>query len=143
LDIGLPLGPGVTLISGPAPRHIEAGVPPRAPPGIELAFMVAILLAVLVLTGGGWAAALSDLPALGIVSVAPAFGVAILSCTGLVASRLGVPLHGLAGAGLVGGIAIAGWITALVRRDRRHTSGSPTGSGISAHADVRQIGAQP
>lgn len=117
LDVGLSLGPGVHLISGPLPRDVQAGVPPRAPPGIALAFMVAILLVVLLLTGGGWAA-LSDLPVLGILSVAPALGLAILSCAGLVASRLGVPLHGLGGSGLVGGIAVVGWLAAVLRRRR-------------------------
>jgi hypothetical protein len=114
-DVGLSLGPGVHLISGPLPRDVEVGVPPRAPPGIALAFQVAILLFVLLLTGGGWAA-LSDLPVLGIVSVAPAFGLAILSYAGLVASRWGVPLHGLGGGLLVSGIAIAGWVAAFLRR---------------------------
>lgn len=116
-DVGLSLGPGVHLISGPLPRDVEVGVPPRAPPGIALAFQVAILLFVLLLTGGGWAA-LSDLPVLGIVSVAPAFGLAILSCAGLVASRSGAPLHRLGGGCLVGGIAVAGWVAAVLRRRR-------------------------
>lgn len=120
--IGRSLGPGVTLISGPVPRRIEAGVPPRAPAAIELVIMFAILLAILIITGGGWAA-LSDLPVLGIVSVAPAFGVAILSGAGLVASRLVGPLRGPAGAGLVGGIALAGWATAMFSRARRRPRG--------------------
>jgi hypothetical protein len=138
-DIGVPLGPGVTLISGPAPRHVEAGVPPRAPPGIELAFTLAILLAVLILTGGGWAA-LSDLPVLGIVSVAPAFGVAILSYAGLVASRLGGPLRGPAGAGLVGGIALAGWATAIVSRARRRPRGlQDRGSRVADVGDRQSL----
>ena len=95
-----------------------------------MAFMVAILLVVLVLTGGGWAAALSDLPALGIVSVAPAFGIATLSCAGLAASRLGVPLRGPAGAGLVGGIAVAGWAAAIFTRTRGNTAGAPLEVGV-------------
>jgi hypothetical protein len=127
LDSGHLLGPGVHLIAGPVPRDVQAGVPPRAPSGIALAFTLAVLLAVLLLTGVGWAA-LSDLPALGIVSVAPAFGLAILSCTGFVASRLGVPLHGLAGAGLVCGIALAGWVAAILRRARPDAATSREGS---------------
>jgi hypothetical protein len=130
LDIGLALGPGVRLISGPSPRDVESGVPPRAPPAIALAFAVAGLLAVLVLTGAGWAA-LSDLPALGIVSMAPAMAVAILGCAGLVASRLGVPLNGLGGAVVVGGIAVTGWITAILQRARRGS------------ADPQEIGVRP
>lgn len=128
LHIGLSVGPGVHLVSGPRPRDVEAGVPPRAPPGIALAFMVALLLAVLLLSGGGWAL-LSDLPALGIVSVAPAFGLATLSCAGLVASRFGIPLHGLGGAGVVAGVAIAGWALGILRRVRQGSSAPREGSG--------------
>jgi hypothetical protein len=128
--IGTPLGPGVHLISGPAPRGVEPGLPPRAPPSIAMAFTVVILLSVLVFTGGGWAASLSDLPALGIVSVAPAFGVAILGALGLVASRVGIPLRGLGGIGLVALIAISGWVAALLvrRRDGGPPSSEPPGS---------------
>jgi hypothetical protein len=118
--IGTPIGPGVHLLSGPGPRGVEPGVPPRAPPPIVMALTVVILLSVLVFAGGGWAATLSDLPVLGFVSMAPAFGVAILGGTGLVASRLGVPLRGGGGIGLVGLIAISGWVAALlVRRGNR------------------------
>ena len=95
-----------------------------------MAFTVVILLSVLVFTGGGWAATLSDLPALGVVSVAPAFGVAILGALGLVASRVGLPLRGLGGMGLVALIAISGWMAALLvrRRDGGTPSSEPMGS---------------
>ncbi len=115
--IGRPLGPGVHLIFGPDADGIEVGAPPRAPPPILLAGSVVVLLGVLVFSGGGWAS-LTDLPGLGIVSVAPAFGVAILTSVGLLASRVGVPLHPPWGTVLVAAVGIAGWVAALVRRER-------------------------
>jgi hypothetical protein len=116
VDAGVPLGPGVHVLVGPR-SEVEPGAIPRAPPAIGLAAGVAVLLAVLVLTGIGWAA-LTDLPALGVVSVAPALAVALLTCAGFVASRLGIPLHGWGGAGLVVGIAAVGWIAAIARSRR-------------------------
>jgi hypothetical protein len=115
--VGSTLGPGVHLISGPDAGDIEAGVPPRAPPPFDLARSTVLLLAVLAFSGGGWAS-LTDLRALGVVSVAPAFGLAILTSVGLVASRLGVPLHRPWGAGVVAVVGIAGWVVALLRQGR-------------------------
>jgi hypothetical protein len=78
---------------------------------------VVLLLGLLAFSGGGWAA-LTDLPGIGIVSVAPAFGVAILASVGLLASRAGVPLHPPWGTALVAFVGIAGWVVALLRRGR-------------------------
>lgn len=119
--VGRALGPGVHLIWGPEVRAVEVGVPPRAPPALDLAGSAALLLAVLVFSGGGWAS-LADLHALGIVSLAPAFGVAVLSLIGLAASRVGVPLHRPWGACLVAAVGIVGWTAAFVRRGRRTSS---------------------
>jgi hypothetical protein len=129
LEVGRLLGPGVHLIAGPVPRNVLAGATPRAPSGIALAFAAVLLLAILMVSGGGWAAALSDLPPFGIVSAAPALGVAIMCCAGLIASRLGIPLHGLGGAGLVCGIVLAGWTAAIVRRI--HGDPAPARDGSS------------
>jgi hypothetical protein len=116
-DVGRSLGPGVHLISGPQAHDIDVAVPPRAPPPLDLASSSALLLAVLAFGGGGWAW-LTDLRTLGIVSLAPAFGVAILTSVGLVASRLGVPMHRPWGAGLVAAVGIVGWVVAFLRRGR-------------------------
>jgi hypothetical protein len=118
VDAGTTLGPGVHLISGTSPGDVETGMPPRAPPPLHLAFSIALLLTVLVFCGGGWAS-LTDLPVLGVVSVAPAFGMAILSLTGTVVGRAGSPLRGPWGAGLVVTIGLAGWVASIVSRRRR------------------------
>jgi hypothetical protein len=115
--VGRSLGPGVHLISGPDAEGLQVGTPPRAPPPIHLAGSVVLLLGVLAFSGGGWAS-LTDLPGIGVTSVAPAFGVAILTSVGLLASRAGVPLRPPWGTVLVATVGIAGWVVALVRRGR-------------------------
>ena len=121
-DVGLLLGPGVRLVSGSPPGVVEVAEPPRAPPAFSMAIALVALLTVLVLAGVGWAAALSDLPPLGVVSVAPAYGIAIMSVAGLVTGRLGLPLRGLSGICLMGGVALAGWAVGIVERARRRSS---------------------
>ncbi len=115
--VGRSLGPGVHLISGPEPEGIQVGAPPRAPPPLHLAASVVVLLGLLAFSGGGWAS-LTDLPGIGVASVAPAFGVAILTSVGLLASRAGVPLHPPWGTVLVAAVGIAGWLAAFARRGR-------------------------
>jgi hypothetical protein len=121
-DVGVPLAPGVHVLVGPR-AEVQPGAIPRAPPAIGLAFGIAALLALLVIIGGGWAA-LTDLPALGAVSVAPALAVALMTCAGLVASRVGLPLRGWSGVGLVLGVAGVGWVAAIVRLRRGEPSGT-------------------
>jgi hypothetical protein len=115
--VGRSLGPGVHLIFGPDAEGLQVGTPPRAPPPIHLAGSVVLLLGLLAFSGGGWAS-LTDLPGIGVASVAPAFGVAILTSVGLLASRAGVPLHPPWGTVLVAAVGIVGWLVALVRRGR-------------------------
>lgn len=124
--VGRSLGPGVHLIFGPDPEGIQVGAPPRAPPPIHLAASVVVLLGLLAFTGGGWAS-LTDLPGIGIASVAPAFGVGILTAGGLLASRAGVPLHPPWGTVLVTAVGIAGWVLALVRRRRPNAGENRSG----------------
>ena len=117
--VGRSLGPGVHLIFGPDPESTQVGAPARAPTPIHLAASVAVLLGLLAFSGGGWAS-LTDLPGIGIASVAPAFGVGILTAAGLLASRAGVPLHPPWGTVLVAAVGVAGWVLAIVRRRRPH-----------------------
>jgi protein-S-isoprenylcysteine O-methyltransferase Ste14 len=130
--VGRSLGPGVHLIFGPDAEAFEVGAPPRAPPPLHLAASVVVLLGLLSFSGGGWAASLTDLPGIGVVSVAPAFGVAILISVGLLASRAGVPLHAPWGTILVAVVGIAGWGVALVQRRRPSVGEDRTGYGSSS-----------
>ena len=118
-SLGRQLGPGVHLISGATSPGVRAGEPPRAPPGVALGLSTVALLALLVVTGGGWATLLTGLPRIGVASVAPAFGTAVLACIGFAASRLHMPLHGFTGAGLVVAVAVSGWAAAYIGRSRR------------------------
>jgi hypothetical protein len=118
LDTGRLVGPGVHLLVGPDPREVRPGSLPRAPSGLVLVLALVGSLGVLLVVGSGWAA-LSDLPVLGVVGVAPAFGLATLSVAGLVTSRMGIPLHGLGGIGVIVGVALAGWTAAMLLRPQR------------------------
>lgn len=115
--VGRSLGPGVHLIFGPDAERVQVGAPPRAPRPLHLAVSVVVLLGLLAFSGAGWAS-LTDLPRIGVVCVAPAFGVAILTSVGLLASRVGVPLHPPWGTVLVATVGITGWVVAFVRRRR-------------------------
>ena len=114
---GTALGPGVTLVRGPAPvGAIEAGAVPRAPSGPALFALCAVLVAILGAAGSGWSAGLTDLGWFGALAVAPAFGLAVLGLTGTAASRLGVSLSGNPGVGIALVTAAAGWIVWWGRR---------------------------
>ena len=115
---GTPLGPGVTLIAGPAPGSaLEAGTLPRAPSGPAMFGLCMLLVVILGAAGSGWSVGLTDLGWFGGLALAPAFGLAVLGLSGTVASRLGVPLHGRGGAGVAFATAAAGWIVwGLLRR---------------------------
>ena len=124
--VGRSLGPGVHLIFGPDPEGIQVGAPARAPTPFQLAASVVVLLGLLAFSGGGWAS-LTDLPGIGIVSVAPAFGVGILTAAGLLASRAGVPLHAPWGTVLVVAVGVTGWVLAFVRRRRPNAGENRSG----------------
>jgi hypothetical protein len=129
---GTPIGPGVTLISGPAPRGpIEPGQLPRARSGPALFALCGELIAILAAAGSGWSAGLTDLGWWGSLALAPSFGLAVLGLTGMAASRLGVPLHGGWGVGVAVVTAVGGWaVWACVRR-----WGRPVSAGVAADAE--------
>lgn len=125
---GTPLGPGVTLIAGPPPAApIEPGVPPRAPSGPALFLLCVALVGVLTAAGSGWSAGLTDLGWLGSLTLAPTFGLAVLGLSGMAASRLGVPLSGGGGVGVVLATSAGGWIAwaSVRRRGRPGPEGGP------------------
>jgi hypothetical protein len=112
------LGPGVSLLSGPEPGPIEVGRAPRAPSALGLAALTLAASGVMVISGVGWAAALTTLPFLGVLSIAPAFGLGFLAWGGLVAGRVGVPVGGAGGVAVFAVTAVVGAAVGLVVRRR-------------------------
>ncbi len=107
---GTALGGGITLVAGPAPAgRVDAAPLPRAPSWPALVGLWALILLVLGAVGSGWASGLTDLPAAGRVAIAPAVAMAVIGFVGTVASRLGVPLGGIGGIGLLLATAGMGW----------------------------------
>ncbi len=127
-DAGVALGPGVTLLSGPAPGPIEVGRAPSAPSALALATLTIVSLGALALAGAGWATALTTLPVMGVVSIAPAFGLCFLALGGLVASRVDVPLGGVGGFAVFAVTAVMGGAAGLAVR-RRAGAGSRAATG--------------
>ena len=127
------LAPGVELVDGPAPSPSFEPAPPFREGWVELLLLTALALAVLGVTGGGWARTGLDISGLAALGIAPASGVAMLVLAGTAASRLGIPLRAPSGWLVVLVTATSGWIVfALGRgasRNRRATAaqGSPVG----------------
>ena len=90
-----------------------------------LALLSAAVLAILVVAGLGWSIALVPGSLLMGVSLAPSFGIAVLVLAGLIAGRLGIPLHGAPGVGVVIAGASAGWLLALSVIRRRTSRAGP------------------
>jgi hypothetical protein len=76
-------------------------------------------LVALAVAGAGWSLALTDVPLIGALSLAPAFGLAGLGIVGLVGSAEGVPLHGFGGVALFLVTASSGGLLAVVARRPR------------------------
>jgi hypothetical protein len=129
---GTRLGPGVYLLSGPAPGPIEVGRVPRAPSALGSAWLTLAALAVMVISGVGWAAALTTFPVLGVLSIAPAFGLGFLALAGLVAGRVDVPVGGGGGVAVFAVTALVGAAAGVVVRRR--------GGGDSAEPDHESSG---
>jgi hypothetical protein len=127
------LGPGVAVVVGPEPSQSFESPPPFGVGWVELLTATGLGLVVLALTGGGWAMALLDVSRPAAFGLAPAFGVATLVLGGTAASRLGLPLGGSGGIGVVVGTAAAGWVVFLLARTasagrwRAGAEGAPVG----------------
>jgi hypothetical protein len=120
--VGSALGPGVTLLAGPAPSEPLAVPPSRATAG-ELVRIAALGLGALLASGFGWGLALTRYPAVEVLALAPAIGAAILVLVGLVAGRLGLSFAGGGGAALAITVALAGATVAALRRRTMEASG--------------------
>jgi hypothetical protein len=110
------LGPGVAVVDGPEPSPSFEPPPPFGAGWVELLTATGLGLVVLALTGGGWALSLLDVSRLAAFGLAPAFGVATLVLAGTAASRVGVPLSGWGGIGVVLTTAAAGWVSLVLAR---------------------------
>jgi hypothetical protein len=144
---GTPLGPGVTLVRGPAVTAlVTPGLLPRAPSAWVLAGLCLALLLILGAVGSGWVVGLTDLGWFGASALAPSFGLAVLGLIGTAASRLGVSLAGAEGIGLAVATSAAGWAVwaigaSLRRRPAVQTVDEP---GSAAHApNAAQNGSIP
>jgi hypothetical protein len=119
---GESLGPGVTLVHGPRPL----GAPPTPSIGTgvgELLRATAIAVGLLVVTGLGWALALTRIRVVDAVALAPALGAATLVILGLVAGRLGVSFAGGGGVAVAVAVAAGGWIAWAIPRSLATSAG--------------------
>jgi hypothetical protein len=128
-------GPGVDLPTanlyvarGPAPANpVLQPAPPSPHSNAWLAAVTAATLAVLFLTGLGWSIALVPGSALVRASLAPAFGIAVLTLAALVAGRANVGLNTGSGVAVALAAAAIGWAAAAVPSIRAG-SAAPSGS---------------
>jgi hypothetical protein len=134
---GVTLGPGVSLLSGPAPGPIEIGRAPIAPSALGLAALTLVALGVMMIAGAGWAAALTTFPFLGVLSISPAFGLGFLALGGLVAGRVGVPVGGVGGVAVFAMTALVGAAAGLVVRLRGRGDGAERGDSPSSPSAMR------
>jgi hypothetical protein len=119
------IAPGVLVVQGPRPPgpYAPRAAVPAPLPGAALAALWVAFLAVLSLAGGGWAAtAVRSGP--GAAALAPAFGIAGIVLTGIVADRLGVRLAGAGGTALIATVAAAGWALFALSRVWAHAGRS-------------------
>jgi hypothetical protein len=84
---------------------------------------------VLVITGVGWALALTDLRPLGAIGIAPAFGLVVVGLFGLVADRAGVPPRG---PGVWGVLVVAAGLGGLVAARMRRNGASEVDAADAA-----------
>ena len=139
------VGPDLAVVQGPRP---PGPLPPLQavpqPLGAPALFMLwAAFLAVLALTGGGWASlAVRADPAVR-AALMPGFGIAALVLGAVVADRLGVRMEGAGGAIVIAVVAAAGWVAFLAmprapsrRRPGRRRSPSPVGRSSPPRAPL-------
>ncbi|MEP6476892.1 MAG: hypothetical protein ABJC60_06435 [Actinomycetota bacterium] len=113
---GITLGPGVVLVTGPAPAGpLIPIMPPRAPSPAAMAVLLLAVIGALAAAGSGWAQ-LVDLSRIGRAAVMPSFGVATLGAVGLGLSRSGVGFDRGGSAMILLVTIAAGWGVVALRR---------------------------
>ncbi|MET0801456.1 MAG: hypothetical protein ABWZ53_09845 [Actinomycetota bacterium] len=109
-----PLGPGVVLVQGPEPPASFHAAAPAARPLWDLVIEVAALLALIGVSGLGWAWSLGPGDRASRVLASIPFGVAVLAVGAVVADALGMTFSRVSATGLVAGIALLGGALALL-----------------------------
>ena len=121
------VAPGVMVIRGPDPTVAQRLSVSDGPSQGELIRAGVTALAILLIVGLGWSAALVDAGWLARLGLAPAFGVAVLVLGGVIGARVGWSLVGAAGSVLFAALAMSGWlivgVEAVVGRYRAKESG--------------------
>ncbi len=115
------VAPNLAVVQGPRPPGPFPALQavPRPLGAMALFAAGAVFLAVLAVTGGGWAAsAVRAEPAVR-AALAPGFGIAAIVLGGVVGDRLGLRMSGAGGAVVIVVMALAGWVAFLATR-RRH-----------------------
>jgi hypothetical protein len=107
---GFSIAPGVRIVRGPRPTTQVPVTPPPQPRSVLVLALLSVgVIAVLAAAGSGWAAALVP-TAWGMrISLAPAFGIAVLAVFGLLLDRAGLRVAGGAGAAVAVVTAALGW----------------------------------
>ena len=125
------IAPGVKVVRGPDPTVVQRLSVSDGPSQGELATAGVTALAILLIVGLGWSAALVDAGWLARLGLAPAFGVAVLVLGGVIGARLGWSLAGTSGSVMFAVLATTGWLivgveASMARRStRRRAAESP------------------
>jgi hypothetical protein len=123
---GQELGRGVAVLRGPV-AEVTLGSAARAPRPGRLTMLTFACLLVLVVVGLGWSLAFTELPIVGAITLAPAFGLVAVGLLGLVADRSGAQLLGAQAVGVVVLVAGLGWAAAAAIRLKRGRTAVVTG----------------
>jgi hypothetical protein len=125
-DEGVPLGPGVHVLRGPAPPVDRAPPSPVRLSWPRLIVVAGASLLILLVVGFGWARSLLDVGTAASLGFAPAFGIAVLVVLGTIVVRAGMPLGGPAGIAVVLIGLGTGWAP-MIARSRQEPRGDEGG----------------
>jgi hypothetical protein len=103
------IAPGVMIIRGPDPTVPQQLSVSDGPSQRGLISAGVTALAILLIVGLGWSAALVDAGWLARLGLAPAFGVAVLVLGGVIGARVGWSLVGASGSVMFAALATTGW----------------------------------
>lgn len=133
---GIEVASGVRVLQGPALENGPVPTPPQeaAEPGALVLSAIGALL-LIAAVGSGWSTWVMRGRPLSRLGLAPAFGIAALTLSGLVVDRLGFELGGAPGVAAVVSVTALGWFPTLRRRMRPRPA-----IGASASPDAGRTG---